>query len=527
MALDSASLVALYDQIPVGFVLLDREGLPVYVNHTFQRISGYPENLLLNDGVYELLFPVKEVCARVREKSLSALQESFDDLDVTMSNASGDKVSVHMAGSRVQDSNQTYISLIIQDVTNRKAFEKVIESSFDNFIQVTNALDAAMKKINEQNTILEEYKSKMTRELEIAKSVQKAIIPKVFPRMPGLDLWGVSLPSEELGGDYFDYFHLDDNLIGILIADVSGHGVPSSLITTMVKAYFEYYTKRHWEPEKVLQNVNRDMAAIIMDTGFYLTACYGVLDLSARKFTVSLAGHDAAIGVVKGQGAVQRLGEGCEGTILGVFADATYTAMSYQLEPDTKVILYTDGITEARSDQGEFFGTERLQKFMLAQGGKTARETVEELVRTVDQFYGTNSPNDDRTLVVFDFFSSERPSGDASDPLRNGKRAFLERKFPVALQEFEKLITSDVRDSELFYLAGQTCCFLNDNEKAIRYLERSIEIEPKAYKSFYYLGIVYHNEKQFEKSEQCWRKVLDIHGDYKDVRTLLAKSEAQ
>jgi PAS domain S-box-containing protein len=524
MEISPVRLASLYNQMPFGFVLLDIQGSPIFLSKTFLDLTGYAEADLLGDAFYDRLFPVKEVNARVREKSLSATTEAFDDLDVVLTNVQNEKVAVHIAGKKVVDEGVEYLALIFQDVTSKKAFEKVIESSFDNFIQVTNALDVAMKKINEQNVILEDYKAKMTRELGIAKNVQKAIIPRVFPKLPGLDIWGVSIPSEELGGDYFDYFHLDDNLIGVLIADVSGHGVPSSLITTMVKAYFEYYTKRYWEPEKVLQNVNRDMSAIITDTGFYLTAFYGVIDLVARKFTVAVAGHDSAMCVVKGKDHPLRMGDGCDGTILGVFPDATYSSLSYELEPDSKVILYTDGITEARSDSGEFFGTERLQNFMLAQVGKSSQETVEELVRNVDAFYGTSAPNDDRTLVVFDVFSSEK-SDQEKDPFRRAKKAFLDKDFKAALRDFEKVIAQGSQESDLYYLAGQACCFLKENKKAIQFLERSVELDARAYKSYYYLGIVYHNQKNYDQAGRCWKKVLDIHGDYKDVRELLSKLE--
>lgn len=518
-----AKLTSLFNNVPLGFVLLDAEGKVFYLNDFFVQMAGFPREDLLGDGFYNKLFRSKESNDRIREKAKSCFQVVFDDLDMTMTTRSEDKVSIHVSGASVKDGSEVFGSLVIQDVTNKKAFEKVFESSFDNFIQVTNALDAAMKKINEQNQILEEYKSKMTRELNIAKSVQKAIIPKVFPRIPNFDMFGVSVPSEELGGDYFDYFLLDQDTIGILIADVSGHGVPSSLITTMVKAYFEYYTKRFTQPDQVLQNVNRDMAAIIMDTGFYLTAYYAVLNLKTLSLTVSTAGHDSAICVTKGKKHAIRLGEGAEGTILGIFPDAEYKSVSYQLEPDSKIIIYTDGITEARSSNGEFYGGDRLEQFLVGQLGLSSKESVDSLIKEVDTFYGTNHPNDDRTLVIFDIYSEgSQPTVD-EESFKRGKKYLLEKQFALALEELEYLLHQGVTTSEVYYLAGQACSFLSKYPEAIDYLGRAIAMESDHYKSYYYLGIVQHNQKNYAEAKKSWEKVLEINGNYKDTRKLLEK----
>jgi PAS domain S-box-containing protein len=521
----SMNLENIFSQSPRGILLFNSDLEVIQVNPSAEKITGYSAETLMGKGFFEHCFPEELFRNRMVEKAQAALTEPWDDLDIAMTNATGDKISIHVAGSNYQDGPHSFIGLIIQDVTNKKAFEKVMENSFDNFIKVTRDLDAAMKTISEQKKILEDYKNKMVRELGIAKSVQKAIIPKTFPFRDNFEVYGVSMPSEELGGDYFDFFQLDDELIGILIADVSGHGVPSSLITTMVKAYFEYYTKRYWEPEKVLYNVNKDMAAIIMDTGFYLTAYYCVLDLNSLRLTVSTAGHDYGLCATQGSTEVLKLGEGAEGTILGIFPEAEYFSETVQLNKNSKVVLYTDGITEARADTGEFYGTDRLEDFMVRNVELGAQDAVENLVQEIDSFYGTSKPNDDRTLVIFNVLGEESAVFDPKETFKNGKRFLLEKNFRRALREFQKIISRDPSHSEAQYLAGQCSSFLTEYSSAERFLSEAIALDGRNYKAYYYLGIVYHNTKQFKKAKDSWEKVIQINGPYKDTQRLLEKLE--
>jgi PAS domain S-box-containing protein len=512
--LTPARLVSLFDQFPLGLVLLEATGEVIFANQNLAGMTGTETFELIGQGFYDVLFPSSDVNARVRSKALSALEAPFDDLDLTVHKGRDEKVTLHVSGGRIADNGAGLLVLVVQDITHRKAFEKVIESSFDNFIQVTNALDAATKKLGEQNTILENYKDKMTHELEIAKSVQKAIIPTRFPDVEGLDMYGLSIPSDELGGDYFDWFQLDASHIGILIADVSGHGVPSSLITTMVKATFEYYTKRFLEPEKVLSHVNHDMAVIITDTGFYLTALYAVLNLETKVLRVSVAGHDSALCWNPSSGTLRRLGEGCEGTILGVFSDATYSALEYQLEPGSQVLLFTDGITEARSDKGEFFGNARLEDFLRQSPPQSSFQTVTNLVAAVDAFYGTNLPNDDRTLVVFDLKSGERELA---------RHEFRSRNFESALALVEQVLETGADALDLRLLAGQACAHLGRDREAARHFEKAIGFDPRSPKSWYYLGLVRYNLGQLPLARQAWEQVLTVQSDYKDTVGLLAR----
>lgn len=512
--------VEVLEQFPLGVVLLDLQGEVFYVNKGVSAIALKDPFELMGGGFYDHLFPGKDVNARIREKALSAAEVPFDDLDLTAERGPDhEKRSLHLCGGSIQGPDGPCLVLTVQDVTHRKAFEKVIESSFDNFIQVTNALDEAMKKIGEQNTILEDYKEKMTRELAIAKGVQKAIIPREFPRLPGFELYGVAIPTDELGGDYFDWFRVEEDRLGLLIADVSGHGVPSSLITTMVKSSFEYHTKRHPDPAEVLSEVNRDLTAIIADTGFYLTAFYGVLHLPTRELRVSVAGHDAAY-CLSG-GTLKRLGGEGEGTILGVFPEARFTSTSYILDVGSKVLACTDGIVEARAGSGEFYGAERLEAFLLRQAHTTAQETVEALVAETDAFFGTTVPNDDRTLLVFRLPEETR----SEDLLIQAKQALVSKDFPGCLDLIDRLSAAGLRNAETCYLAGQALAFLDRPQEACDSLEEAVRLDTRFHRAWYYLGLVRHNQGDRAGARTAWIRVRELAPTYKDIQSLLSKSD--
>jgi len=328
-----------------------------------------------------------------------------------------------------------------------------------------------------------------------------------------------AIPTDELGGDYFDWFQVDEDRLGLLIADVSGHGVPSSLITTMVKSSFEYHTKRHPDPATVLAEVNGDLTAIIADTGFYLTALYGVLHLPTREFRVALAGHDSAYCL--SQGRLRRLGGDGEGTILGVFPEAKYSSTVYHLEVGSKVLACTDGIVEARSSSGEFYGPERLEAFLLTQTGKTSQQTVEALVAQTDAFFGTTVPNDDRTLLVFDLPAIVPPGA----LVQEAKKAFLAKDFQQCWDLLTRVFETEGKTADTCCLAGQALAFLDRPGEACDLLEEAVRFGSRHHKAWYYLGLVRHNLGDRAGARTAWIRVRELAPDYKDIQALLAKGE--
>ncbi|MBN2440107.1 MAG: SpoIIE family protein phosphatase [Spirochaetales bacterium] len=389
----------------VGIALLNTDNEVLYTNTFLQEHTGFPEEELQGKRFFTALFPDEQMRAFIQRKISLCAKKPIEDFKLDMKNKKGNTLSASLSCSTFLYGTKSLILCVIHDTTRRDTYEKVIEAGYDNLQQVTIDLESAMTKITEQQRILKAYKEKMTEELEIATTVQHAIIPTQFPSNEKIDIWGISIPSEKLGGDYFDIFDLDEHVYGILIADVAGHGVAASLLTTMLKAYFEYYTRHYREPEKVFSHINASLSSILGDSGIYFTALYCILDFNTMTMTSCTAGHDPAICFHPNKHTDPRQIESdTRGLVLGVFPEAVYVSTTFQLIPGCKILLYTDGITEARSEAGDYFGYNRLVDFMQNYFEKEpdadAKTSIKSLISKIDTFYGKNRPNDDRTVVL-------------------------------------------------------------------------------------------------------------------------------
>ncbi|MFP4362760.1 MAG: SpoIIE family protein phosphatase [Spirochaetia bacterium] len=519
---------SIISQIGLGCCIADDSGQIIYVNKYLVDNLCYASEELQGNGFYDILFQSENYKEMVRKKVFTALETPFYDLDTKFTSKDGAQMAVHMTGFPFQHEDEKYTVLFIEDVSKKKAFEKVIESSFDNFIQTTIDLDAAMKKVKEQRKILSDYKQKMIRELEIAKNVQNAIIPKHFPAREKLDIYGTTKTSEELGGDYFDFFHLDDENLGILIADVSGHGVPSSLITTMVKAYFEYYTRRYRSPSTLLYHVNNSMSAILEDTGFYLTAMYCVLNTNDWSLTVSAAGHDSGICICSDKKDVQRIGKEGEGTIIGTFPEAEYTETVYQVQPGSRIVLFTDGIPEARNKLGQFFNVDRLISFCVESYQFDAAHTGGMLLSHVDDFYDGLHPNDDRTLVIFDIDKEEH---------NHLQKKYISQGLVESLEGLDEVqeemllrfyLIREPENVACRYLLGKLCMHQKKLYSAACHLRTALKYDKHEPNILYTLGIVCFNLKHYEEAEKYWQRIKDDEAKaFEKLEEYLAMAQSQ
>lgn len=401
----------LVKNVLVGLAIVNTRNEVIFTNSFIQQKTGYNEKELKGTGFFDKLFPDEQLKEIVIGKISTSYKRPFEDFQVSIQKKTGNKMSASLSCSAYKQGAKNLVACVIHDMTRRDIYEKVIEAGYDDLQQATIDLETANKKITEQQEILKAYKDKMTRELEIATSIQHAIIPKKFPLNEKIEIWGTSIPSEKLGGDYFDIYHLDKNVYGILIADVAGHGVAASLLTTMLKAYFEYYTKRYREPENVFSRVNTSLAKILGDSGFFLTALYCVFDFDTMTITSCTAGHDPAICFHPEHEEPVEIGAEQKALVLGVFPEAEYRSVTFQLIPGCKILFYTDGITEARGEMGDYFGYKRLVDFLenyfKNNPGNGAKECIIDLFSEIDSFYGSNTPNDDRTAVLINIHNQE------------------------------------------------------------------------------------------------------------------------
>jgi len=238
------------------------------------------------------------------------------------------------------------------------------------------------------------------QELKTARAIQTAILPRDLPVLPGVDLAARYVPMTAVGGDFYDVLKVDDRRLGILVADVSGHGVPAALIASMVKVAVSSQAEHAHDPGRVLQGVNRILCGSL--ERHFVTATYVFIDLEARRLTGATAGHPPVLLWRAGDGRLVELG--ASGILLGHFPDAGYTPVEHRIADGDRVVLYTDGIIEATNRQGEFFDPERLWEFVARHpggpSGTFCGALLDHLSSWCERGPDTGGFEDDITLVV-------------------------------------------------------------------------------------------------------------------------------
>jgi len=237
------------------------------------------------------------------------------------------------------------------------------------------------------------------RELKAVAAIQRSLLPARLPEVPSLHLAANYETARRAGGDYYDFIPLGQGLLGILIADVSGHGTPAAVMMAVMHSIVHNYPNDPAPPSELLSFLNKKLLAHYVGVnGTFVTAFYGIYDPATRQLTYSSAGHNPPRMRRCGNQTVHAL-DGAQQLPLGVLDDPKFVSRTIQLESGDQIVFYTDGITEAASPDGELFGTHRLDKTLAACGAEPA-EIVARVIKDLDIHTAGTAPRDDRTLVV-------------------------------------------------------------------------------------------------------------------------------
>jgi sigma-B regulation protein RsbU (phosphoserine phosphatase) len=235
----------------------------------------------------------------------------------------------------------------------------------------------------------------LQKELEVARSIQLSILPGEFPASTAYHVAAQYVPMRSVAGDFYDFLATDASHAGLLIADVSGHGVPAALIASMVKMSATAQRSNAAHPATLLAGMN---AALCGNTqGQFVTAAYVYLDARTRELRYSAAGHPSML-LLRG-GQVVEVAE--NGLLLAAAEDAHYTEKSVGMETGDRLLLYTDGLLEARDAGGRMFGEELLFSALKKSAGLSPADAVQRIIAEVQQW--AKSQDDDLTALVCDF----------------------------------------------------------------------------------------------------------------------------
>ena len=240
-------------------------------------------------------------------------------------------------------------------------------------------------------------------ELDTARQIQLSILPpQETPKLAGWDIAARYVPMTSVAGDFYDFLILDEQRIGILVADVSGHGMPAALIASMLKIAFAAQLAHAHDPVQVLLGLNRALCGKFQ--GHYVTAAYALIDTEARTLRYAGAGHPPLVVREQSSGKTRCILE--NGLFLGYFPQAQYTATEIPFREGDWLLLYTDGIPEMMDRSEEQFGEERLQLFLEDQHRLGVAPFVDSLLERLSLWSGKaagEEPEDDVTLLAVNF----------------------------------------------------------------------------------------------------------------------------
>jgi serine phosphatase RsbU (regulator of sigma subunit) len=378
-------------------------------------------------------------------------------------------------------------------------------------------LEAAVEVLKSFKTELELKQKSIAKDLKLAKNIQKGIIPQSIPDWNGIQFWNYFSPMQEVSGDYYDYFMLENNRIGLSICDVSGHGVPAAFITALSKMLFNTY--RNPSPSKIFKNVNRDLLELLMQQG-YTTCVYAVIEKD-YKITYSVAGHPRPILLSYKTGKASIL-DG-EGTFLGMFPEASdhYEDNVVQLAPGDKIFLYTDGVTEAENDIGESFGEDRLAKLVEETVGKDIKESIEYISAKHNEFCMGTDQMDDITIFGFGL-NNDHPQ--FQKLMKLAIHSYRSRNYKIASEYLKKAHTILPRELNTILLLSKSLTRELKFEEAISYLENYNNFKMHNYESHNILGYCFYMMKEYEKAEIELKKALYMNDVYPSVHYNLAKT---
>ena len=255
-------------------------------------------------------------------------------------------------------------------------------------------MQQSLKEYMEEQKALSAAKATMMSELNVAHSIQMSMLPKTFPAFPDrkdLDLYAALVPAKAVGGDLYDFFIRDEKLF-FCIGDVSGKGVPASLVMAVSRTLFRNIAAHTSEPNHIVETMNKNICEG-NDECMFVTLFVGVLDLVTGHLHYCNAGHDAPY--------VQDALLPCDSNLpVGVAADLTFSEQDTVLAPDMTLFLYTDGLTEAENAERELFGKQRIDNVITTFSG-TPQQLVETMTEAVHQFVGDTEQSDDITMLAF------------------------------------------------------------------------------------------------------------------------------
>lgn len=399
--------------------------------------------------------------------------------------------------------------------------------------QRTRELQNVLADLKERDDLIQ-------KQLDMASLIQRSILPGHIDEWLELKFSVRYIAMEKIGGDFYDVYQLKDNKLGILVADVSGHGIPAALVTTMAKISFGNACMKIDSPRRIFQEVNQNILDHVK-TQDYLTAFFVTVD-DEYNVTYANASHQKAILLKTEEGRIEHLDT--NGLFIGAIEEAreTYEEKTTKLDYGDKIILYTDGIPEATNIGREEYSNERFEEAILKNRHLSLEDFTSFIVEDVQRFVGSAPVEDDITLVVLELSRDE-----AVDVIKAAKKLADEQKFYEAIDHLERglavykdnrkimynlakyyfrvnnygkaveyvgtYIGQDRKNKYAYYIGGAAYFQMMDYKNAVDFLENAVRIDPNFVNAHFALAMVYRKKGDAAEAIRCFERVLAVDPD--------------
>ena len=257
------------------------------------------------------------------------------------------------------------------------------------------------EQMEQENMIKEQ--ERIVKELSTARQIQKSVLPHIFPPFPDraeIDLFATMDPAKDVGGDFYDFYFIDEDHLCLVIADVSGKGIPAALFMMLSKRILEDLARQEPTPSTILEKTN-DLLCDNNQAEMFVTVWLGILEISTGKLTAANAGHEFP--AICKKGGSFELYKDTHGFVVGGMEGVHYKGYDLQLNPGDKLFVYTDGVPEATDGSGEMFGTDRMITALRSCTDNTPEEILQGVKSAVDSFVGDAEQFDDLTMMCLEY----------------------------------------------------------------------------------------------------------------------------
>lgn len=369
----------LYDNAPVGYQQLDVNGNIVQVNKTQAVMLGYTVDELLGATVFDLIPAEQRDAAKARFHVRFEEPDKIARFERKYLRKDGSEIDLYIEDRVVFDENGKPVGLraTLQDISDLKKAQTEL-----------NRTVAAKERIES--------------ELQIAHDIQVSMLPRTFPPFPErneFDLYAYLVPAKEVGGDFYDFFFVDEDHLCFCIGDVAGKGVPASLYMAVTRTLIKSKTSKGLTPDTVLARVNEDLS--IDSTSMFVTIFCGILDVTNGDMFYANGGHNPPL--------LLRTGGECDflntnnDIAVGVIPDAAYSLHQMKLGSGDMLLLYTDGITEAINPGEEQYSGDRLRNALSRYGNTDVVSILSRIAEDVNRFVDSAPQFDDLTMLLMKY----------------------------------------------------------------------------------------------------------------------------